>query len=123
MDEKLDLSNAVEQLQQMFSSDEGKNQIADIVKMFSGENSNEKTDTAPSPMFGDSGGMDMETVLKISGLIQAMNSGSNNEKTVFLNALKPFLRESRRTRLDHAAKLMNMISVMKTFTNNNAGGD
>ncbi len=123
MDEKLDLSNAVEQIQQMFSSDEGKNRIADIVKMFSGENSNEKSDNAPSPMFDDSSGMDMETVLKISGMLQAMNSGNNNEKTVFLKALKPFLKESRRTKLDHAAKLMNMISVMKTISNNNAGGD
>ncbi len=130
MDETPDFSKAFETLQQMLSSDEGQSQIQNVINMFTG---NQEPDSSPDPhsssgslipqnLFGDGGGIDFETIVKIQNLIQAMNSQKNNPKTAFLHALKPFLKKDRQAKLDQAAQIMSIASVLKTFKNNDKGG-
>ena len=122
MADNIDFTNAVEQLQQMLSSDDGQSQIQNIINMFTSGN----TDNSSAPSAGNGNlpdGADMETVMKIASVMQAMNSANDNEKTVFLNALKPFLKEHRQARLEQATKLLKIASVLKTFNQSNRGGD
>ncbi len=130
MDETPDFSKAFETLQQMLSSDEGQSQIQNVINMFTG---NQETDSNPdlhsSPdslisqnLFGNGDGIDLETIVKIQNIIQAMNSQKNNPKTAFLHALKPFLKKDRQAKLDQAAQIMSIASVLKTFKNNDKGG-
>lgn len=119
MAESPDLSNAIEQLQQMLSSDDGQSQIQNILDMFSSESTDNSAESAPPPN-GD--GIDFDTVMKISSVMQAMNSTNDNPKTAFLQALKPFLKESRRTKLEQASKLIKIASVLKAFRQDSKGG-
>ncbi|MBQ7096948.1 MAG: hypothetical protein IJN96_02640 [Clostridia bacterium] len=120
MADNMDFSNAIEQLQTMLSSDDGQAQIQDIINMF-GQNAVENTSapSAPSDAFG---GLDMNTIMKISSIIQTMNNDSNNPKTVFLNALKPFLKKNRQNKLEQASKLLKIANVLKAFNQKDQGG-
>lgn len=121
MAESPDLSNAIEQLQQMLSSDDGQSQIQNILEMFTSGNSDGGEETASAPTSGTEG-LDLDAVMKISSVMQAMNSEDDNPKTAFLQALKPFLKERRRTKLEQASKLIKIASVLKVFRQNNNGG-
>ena len=116
MAEIIDFSSAIEQLQDMLSSDDGQTQIQNMVNMFTGNT------VGAAPSADNSSGIDMDTVMKISGLIQAMNSDSNNPKTAFLYALKPFLKESRQNKVEQAVKMLKLANVLKTFRQSNQGG-
>lgn len=121
MAESPDLSNAIEQLQQMLSSDDGQSQIQNILNMFTSDNSDEPAaPNTSAPNFGD--GFDLDTVMKISSIMQAMNNQSDNPKTVFLKSLKPFLKESRQNKLEQATKLMKIASLLRIFRKDDKGG-
>lgn len=120
MADNTDFSNAIEQLQSMLSSDDGQAQIQDIINMFAQSPSQSTpASVAPSDAFG---GLDMDMIMKISSIMQTMNSDSNNQKTVFLNALKPFLKKERQSKLEQASKLLKVATVLKTFNQKNQGG-
>ena len=121
MAENIDFSGAIENLQQMLSSDDGQSQLMDMLKMFTGDET--QSAAPPSAPTQTSGGMDMETIMKISGLIQAMNSDSHNPKTTFLYALKPFLKKDRQPKVEQAAKLIKLAGILRNFRQNNQGGD
>lgn len=120
MDENTDFSKAFEQLQQMLSSDEGQSQIQDILGMLT-QSSDANPTPAPEPVSSDMG-LDLNSIAKISGIIQALNSQNSNANTAFLNSLKPFLKESRRQKLDQATKILKFASVFKVIKENNEGG-
>ncbi len=120
MADNLDFSNAIEQLQTMLSGDDGQAQIQNIINMFA-QSSAEST-SAPAVPSDALGGLDMETIMKISTIMQTMNSDSNNPKTVFLNALKPFLKKNRRNKLEQASKLLKIANVLKAFNQKDQGG-
>lgn len=130
MDETPDFSKAFETLQQMLSSDEGQSQIQNVINMFAGNqatnsdsDSHSSSDSLiPQNLFGNGEGIDFETIVKIQNIIQAMNSQKNNPKTAFLHALKPFLKKDRQAKLDHAAQIMSIAAVLKTFKGNDKGG-
>lgn len=97
------------------------------------ENSDEKVDTfalgnkgsdgGKGASTGNSDGFDIETMLKISSVLQSLNADDDNPKTAFLKSLKPFLKESRQSKLEQAAKLMKIASVLKLFRQDgNKGG-
>jgi len=153
MAEGLDLSGAFEQVQQMLSDEDGQTQIQNILNMFLSGNGDENAGTASSSeslgenaenvsfspkdvntsslgnnvgkgtSTGNSDGFDIETMLKISSVLQSLNAADDNPKTTFLKSLKPFLKESRQSKLEQAAKLMKIASVLKLFRQDgNKGG-
>lgn len=66
-----------------------------------------------SEINGDfSGILDMNMMLKISSLAEAMNS--NDKNTELLLALRPHLSQSSQQRLDRAVKLLKLISLYET---------
>lgn len=64
---------------------------------------------------------DMETMMKMMQLMQAMNSSSNSASTNLLYALKPFLRDSKKERVDQCANFLKMSKVLQEM--NKSGGD
>ena len=123
MSDNNDLSGAVEKLQSLMSSEEGQNQLQNIISMFAGGQSPEDLpqDSPPtpptaqeqSPFNFDMDNMDM--MLKMQRIMGAMNSQQGNNHTAFLHALKPYLKESRQSKLDSAVKLMGMAKAMEIF--------
>ena len=52
----------------------------------------------------------------------AISGQKPNEKTVFLQALKPFLKKERREKIEQAAKILTITRALKAFKNNDTGG-
>ena len=127
MDENMDFSKAIEKVQDMLSGEDGQNTLENLMNLFTNAQS-QNADTSdncallpdkesPFPDF------DFDMFIKLQKILNATKNRSNNEKTQFLYSLKPFLKPARRTRLDHAVKLMNTLTVLKALKNTNEGGD
>lgn len=61
---------------------------------------------------------DMETMMKITQIMKAMNSNENNAGTNLLYSLKPFLRESKQTKLSQYANILKISSVISELNKN-----
>lgn len=65
--------------------------------------------------------IDINTILKIKEMMNKINSSHNDKRSNLLLALKPYLRESRQTKLDQYMKLLNMAPLLEMFKNDNGG--
>ena len=54
-------------------------------------------------------GLDMDSILKIGGLLSSLNE--NDERTSLLNALKPFLSDEKKPKVDSALKLLKLAKM------------
>ncbi len=131
MSEELDLSKIVDEVQQMLSSEDGQNQLQGMLEMLTGSaTSTENTSDAgqkpssshASPFDLFSGAGDVGTLLKLKNIMDAVGNGANDSNAAFLQALKPFLREERRRKLDSAAKILTVTKALKAFKDSGIGG-
>ena len=58
--------------------------------------------------------IDMETLLKMKSIMEKMNN-SNDPRSNLLNSLKPYLKESRKEKIDQYIKLFGMSKVLEMF--------
>ena len=61
------------------------------------------------------GGLDPELMRRLMPLLRQMNRPESSETTAFLLALRPFLSEARRGKVERAAQLARLIHLGKTF--------
>lgn len=59
--------------------------------------------------------IDFETILKMKSIIDKMNA-KDDPRSNLLESLKPYLKESRKDKVDQYIKLMNLSKVMEAFT-------
>ena len=64
---------------------------------------------------------DMETMLKMKSIIDNMNRSQNDPRANLLKSLKPYLKPSRKEKVDQYIKLFNMSKVFEVI--NPLGGD
>lgn len=130
MSEEIDLSKAISEVQQMLSSDDGQNQLQNLIKSLSGgeaesENSTfdeERSSSGAPPLDLFSGLGDAATLLKIKSVMDTVGRGGEDSNAAFLKALKPFLKEERRRKLDSAAKILTVTKALKAFKDLGIGG-
>ena len=58
--------------------------------------------------------IDFDTILKMKSIIDKMNV-KNDPRSNLLKSLKPYLKESRRNKIDQYIQLMNISKVMEEF--------
>lgn len=69
--------------------------------------------------------IDIATLLKVKSVMDKMNSNQNNPRTNLLLSLKPYLKPSRKDKVDQYIKLLNMENIIEIFKqeDGNNGGD
>lgn len=87
-------------------------------------NSNEQTDngssennysnTSQNNNNSNFGNIDFETIMKMKSIIDKMNI-KDDPRSNLLESLKPYLKESRRNKVDQYIQLMNISRVMDVF--------
>ena len=81
--------------------------------------------TSPPPdagnPFSQFGSIDPELLQRLIPVIKQMNRPESSETSAFLYALRPFLKPSRRDKVDRAVQLARMIHLAKTFFNSQEG--
>lgn len=82
---------------------------------------NGNSSNSTSSIFSDNSqgsNIDMETLLKISKIISKMNSSQNDARANLLLSLKPYLKESRKSKVEQYVKLLNMSKVLEIINPN-----
>jgi len=62
----------------------------------------------------DNSGIDFETIMRMKTIIDKMNT-KNDPRSNLLQSLKPYLKDSRKSKIDQYIQLMNMSKVMDVF--------
>ena len=62
--------------------------------------------------------IDMNTILKLKSIMENMNN-KNDPRTNLLYSLKPYLRNSRKEKLDQYANLLNFAKIAELLKNDN----
>ena len=89
------------------------NNIMNMVNNSNFQNSNTSTSEQPN-------NIDFETILKLKTIIDRMNI-KDDPRSNLLQSLKPYLKESRKSKVDQYIQLMNMSRVIDIFPF--SGGD
>ena len=66
---------------------------------------------------------DMDTLMKITQIMKAMNSNENNANTNLLYSLKPFLRKSKQDKIEQYVKMLKLSSVISELNKGNNDGN
>lgn len=98
----------VNNLMGMLKSDSSSNEQTN--NSYSGNNSSD-TNTTNNSGFGN---IDFETIMKMKSIIDKMNI-KDDPRSNLLESLKPYLKESRREKVDQYIQLMNISRVMEVF--------
>ena len=64
---------------------------------------------------------DMETMMKIMKVMNSLNSNAPNPSADLLYSLKPFLRDSKKEKVDQYIKFLKISSIISEI--NKSGGD
>lgn len=83
--------------------------------------SNQAEDSKDGNNNSNTGMPDIETMMKIAKIMSKINSNTNSPSAELLYSLKPFLRDSKKEKIDQYIKFLKMSSVISEL--NKPGGD
>ena len=123
-----DISDLMAKINSMLGSDSDNN-LKDLINNASSNSSNNNSsnnNSSNTSNFEDSSedngfNIDFNTIMKMKSIMEAMNSKKNDPRAKLLMSLKPYLKDSRKQKLDQYVQLLNMSSIFELFKEN--GGD
>lgn len=74
------------------------------------EEKNESQNSLPPK---ENNSLDVSTLLKMQGMMSALKSSGDDNRSKLLMAIKPFLSEERRPHVDSAIKLLKIASLLR----------
>ena len=85
---------------------------------FSGQQSSEKNDNNTF----DFSNIDMETIMKFKNIMNKIGTNQSSPRSNLLKSLKPYLKDSKKEKVDQYIQFMNMASIFEEL-NFKPGGD
>lgn len=107
-------SNSTGQTENPSISPEAINNIMNMIKNNNKENSSETNSNSTN-------NIDMETIMKLKSVLDKVNTRDDPRSNLLLS-LKPYLKESRKSKVEQYIQLFNMTKVLDIF-NNMSGGE
>lgn len=80
--------------------------------------SNDNTSSNTSNNNFDFSNIDINTMMKMKSILDKMNN-SSDPRSNLLNSLKPYLRDSKKNKLDQYSQFINMSNIIELFNQNN----
>lgn len=71
--------------------------------------------TNDNPSNENSSSIDPEMILKIQKLLSLVNSNKNSKDEQLLKSLKPYMRQSRKDKIDQYIKLLHIMKLFENF--------
>lgn len=120
MDEN-EMSDMIKNIGKMINDGNIPDDIKNIINNLKSDNtaSTSNSDTS-SNSTSSIPNIDIETILKMKSIFEKMNS-TEDPRANLLRSLKPYLKESRKSKIDQYIQLFNMSKVMDIFKSN--GGE
>ncbi len=124
-----DMSELMNKLNDMLGSDSSSD-LKNLINNFannSDNNSSDKYSNSNNNFQNDEDenssnfNIDFETIMKIKTMMDAFNTKKDDPRAKLLKSLKPYLKESRKNKVDQYIGLLNMSQVFDLFKN--SGGD
>ena len=130
-----DMSDVFKTLSNMLNSNNIPDNVKELINNIqasssNSSNSNDNKDVSSntsetSSSFNNNGsndsqnsGIDMDTILKISKIVSKINNSQNDARANLLLSLKPYLKESRKNKVEQYVKLLNMSKVLEVISPN-----
>ena len=85
----------------------------------SNNNDNSNNNSTNSNNSFDFSNLDMNTIMKMSSALGKMNNSKNDPRANLLNSLKPYLRDSKKNKLDNYMNLLNVAKIADIMKDNN----
>ena len=118
--ENSDMSNLINQINNMMKNNEIPDDIKSIINNIT-NNSQEQNATNSEKASSSSPEFDMATIMKMKSIIDAMKTNNNDPRANLLKSLKPYLKESRKAKVDQYIQIFNIGKVFETL--NPLGGE
>lgn len=127
-----DMSELINKLNDMLGSDSSSD-LKNLINNFANNSDNKSSDTSSNnnSNYNNSNNdeddkfsnfnIDFETIMKIKTIMDALNTKKDDPRAKLLKSLKPYLKESRKNKVDQYIGLLNMSQVFELFKN--SGGD
>lgn len=105
------------------SNSNGINQdmLKNIMNMFNNSSSNTSNEFNTSNNSSGTPNIDINTLLKMKSIMDKINTNKNDPRSNLLLSLKPYLKESRKSKVEQYVQLFNMTKVIDAFNQN--GGE
>ena len=119
-----DMSNIINKINNMIKNNEIPDEIKNIVNQFnsSNDNSNNKCNNQDiSSSSSTETDFDINTILKIKKMMDSINSNKDDYRANLLRSLKPYLKPSRKEKVEQYIQFLNIEKMLGMF--NSLGGD
>ena len=126
-----DISEMMKKMSEMLKNNEIPDNVKSIISNLSSKSSETNTSSENSNAFNknssnendnpDFPDIDLNTMLKMKSIIDSMNKQQNDPRANLLRSLKPYLKPSRKEKVDQYIKLFSMGKVFETL--NPLGGE
>lgn len=113
MDEN-DMSDMIKNISKMINEGNIPDEVKNIVNNLKSDSSSSVNNSTSSP------NLDFETILKMKSIFEKINS-NEDPRANLLRSLKPYLKDSRKSKVDQYIQLFNMTKVMDILKPN--GGE
>lgn len=112
-----------DKLNALLSDPDGMAQVMELAQKLSGKHDGDDAPPEQTPHGGElsslldalGGGLDGETLRRLLPVVQQATRRESGEAAALLYALRPFLREERREKVERAVQLARLLSLGKTF--------
>ena len=95
--------------------------IMNILNNFKSENSNFSNANNANSSDNSSSNIDINTILKMKSIMEKMNETKNDPRSNLLLSLKPYLKESRKNKVEQYIQIFNMTHLIEALNNDNGG--
>ena len=119
-----DMSNMINKINNMIKNNEIPDEIKNIVNQFNSSNDNSNNNCNSSNISSSSStetDFDINTILKIKKMMDSINSNKDDYRANLLRSLKPYLKPSRKEKVEQYIQFLNIEKMLGMF--NSLGGD
>lgn len=109
----------IQNFSSMMNNNSNSNNSSDVSKSedFNNSQTSSQSNSSGNTNFNFNN-IDMNTFLKMKSVMEQMNS-NNDPRSNLLNSLKPYLRDSRKAKVDQYANLLNFAKIAELLKNDN----
>ena len=112
------MSNIMNQINNMIKNNEIPDDIKNMINNLNNSSNNSTSSSDNNPNEENTSSMpdiDINTILKMKQIMDSMNSNKDDPRTNLLMSLKPYLKESRKEKVDQYVKLFGLGKAFEVF--------
>ena len=110
-----DMNNLMNQFNQMLKNNDIPSDFANIINNLKNSSDNNENSNNNNNINNNSSEIDINTILKIKQIMDSINSNKEDPRTNLLLSLKPYLKDSRKEKVDQYIKLFGLGKAFETF--------